>query len=81
MNTRKSIRVWTYVPPTLNEQLSEWADRLGITKSVLISLSTSAGLAAIIRTIAPQEAFTPEQLAEIGRVAKENEAVLLGGKK
>ena len=39
--------------------------RLGIPKTALIAMCVQAGLKAIIRGIAPEEAFSPEQWNKI----------------
>lgn len=68
---RRNVRLWVSVPPEHDAKLEQWAKRLGMTKSTLVSVTSQAGLGSIIRTTFPEEAFTPEQWADVtGALAK-----------
>jgi hypothetical protein len=66
--TNKKIpkaRIWGTVPGEVGDQLDYWYVKLGIPKTALVAMCIQAGLKAIIRGIAPEEAFTPEQWQKI----------------
>ena len=62
---RPKYRVWGTVPAEVGDSLEYWYVKLGIPKTSLVAMSIQAGLKAIIRGIAPEEAFTPEQWSKI----------------
>lgn len=69
-NTQKLVRlpkarIWGTVPGEVGAQLDYWYVKLGIPKTALVAMCIQAGLKAIIRGIAPEEAFTPEQWQKI----------------
>jgi hypothetical protein len=72
MNTKKpnrrkmnKARIWGSIPQDVGDQLDYWYVKLGIPKTALVALCVQAGLKAVIRGIAPEEAFTPEQWQKI----------------
>jgi hypothetical protein len=62
---RPKYRVWGTVPAEVGDSLEYWYVKLGIPKTSLVAMSIQAGLKAIIRGIAPEEAFSPEQWQKI----------------
>lgn len=62
---RRNVRLWVSVPPEHDAELEEWAKRMGITKSTLVSMTSQAGLKQLIRTMYPEKAFKPEEWADI----------------
>jgi hypothetical protein len=58
-------RIWGTVPGEVGEKLEYWYVQLGIPKTALVAMCIQAGLKAIIRGIAPEEAFSPEQWSKI----------------
>jgi hypothetical protein len=58
-----NVRIWSAVSPELNSTLDDWAFRLGMTKSSLINMAIQAGLASVIRAVAPEQVFTPKEWA------------------
>jgi hypothetical protein len=66
-------RIWGSIPQDVGDQLDYWYVKLGIPKTALVALCVQAGLKAVIRGVAPEEAFTPEQWKKILDV-KEKEA-------
>lgn len=71
MTIKKRLNL--YLPGDLDEKLDKWAARLELPKSNLINLSVRAGIDAIIRTIDPTEAFTPDQWVNIIKAAAERD--------
>lgn len=61
----KKLRQNVYLPLDLSEKLDKYAERLGMTKPMLIILAVRAGLDALIRALAPEDALTTERWAEI----------------
>lgn len=66
-------RIWGSVPQDVGDQLDFWYVKLGIPKTALVALCVQAGLKAVIRGVAPEEAFTPEQWQKILDVNKKTE--------
>lgn len=60
-------RIWGSVPWEEGERLEYWAKKLGIPKTALVAMCVHAGLNYVIRSIEPDQAFTPEQWAKIVR--------------
>jgi hypothetical protein len=58
-------RIWGTVPGEVGDSLDYWYVKLGIPKTALVAMCIQAGLKAIIRGIAPEEAFSPEQWQKI----------------
>lgn len=67
-------RIWGSVPQEVGDKIDYWYVKLGIPKTALVALCVQAGLKAVIRGIAPEEAFTPEQWNKILDI-KEKEGV------
>jgi hypothetical protein len=70
------IRMNVYLPRNLSERLDGYALRFGLTKSMLVTISVQAGLDAIVRALAPEDALTTEKWAEILAAASQREAEL-----
>lgn len=66
-NTQRQpkARIWGSVPKAVGDSLDYWYVELGIPKTALVALCVQAGLKAVIRGIAPEQAFTPEQWKNI----------------
>lgn len=62
---RKIERLWVGVSPQFNAELDHWSMTLGTTKSMLINVCAQAGLKAIIRAIAPEQVFSPDEMASL----------------
>jgi hypothetical protein len=62
---RRNKRLWVSVPPEHDTDLEEWAKRMGVTKSTLVSMTSQAGLKQLIRMMFPEKAFKPEEWADI----------------
>lgn len=65
MPVRNNVHVWAGVSKQTDLQLTRWATRLGMSKSMLINLCVQAGLGQVVRAVAPEEAFDPKQWAAI----------------
>lgn len=55
----------------LNEKLTGWSNRLGISKAQLANMAIQAGLGSIIRAVAPEESMSADKWAEIIKAAQE----------
>ena len=58
-------RIFVAVTPEFDERFTAWATRLGVSKSQFGNMCLQAGLSSVVRAVAPEEAFTPELLAQI----------------
>ena len=58
-------RIFVTVTPEFDAHFTGWASRLGVTKSQFGNMCLQAGLSSVVRAVAPEEAFTPELLAQI----------------
>lgn len=63
-------RINLELPQDLGDKLDIWSVKWDMPKTSLINLSIRAGLDAIIRTMSPQDAYTPEQMADIVQALK-----------
>lgn len=66
-------RIWGSIPKDVGDSLDYWYVKLGIPKTALVALCVQAGLKAVIRGIAPEEAFTAEQWKKILSVEEKKE--------
>jgi len=60
-----TFKVSGRVPVDVNEKLDKWYKKLGVTKSVLISMCIQAGINNVIRAISPEESISPETLKNL----------------
>ena len=58
-------RIFISMSDETGQKVADWAKRLGVSQSQLASMSMQAGLGAILRTVAPEEAISPEIWARI----------------
>lgn len=58
-------RIFISMSDETGQKVADWAKRLGVSQSQLASMSMQAGLGAILRTVAPEEAIAPEIWARI----------------
>ena len=63
--SQPQVRLFITVTPDFDEKFSSWALRLGVSKSQFGNMCLQAGLSSVVRAVAPEEAFTPELLAQI----------------
>jgi len=76
-----TFKVAGRIPVDVNEKLDKWYKKLGITKSVLISMCIQAGINNVIRAISPEESISPEtfmKLAEMYDLKFETEKIVQG---
>lgn len=67
----KETKLYIRVTPELDKRFTDWAKRLGLTKSQFGNICIQAGFSAVIRAISPEEAFTPAQLVDILKAAED----------
>jgi len=65
MAKKEQPRIFVTVTPEFEKRFIDWATRLGVTKSQFGNMCLQAGLSSVVRAVAPEEAFTPELLAQI----------------
>jgi len=70
MKNTDKFKVQTFFNMELLELVDQWAEKLGMSRSQLVALSCRAGITHIIAAVSPQDAFTPEKLAEIIKLAQ-----------
>lgn len=63
--TTQTTRVNVRVTRPLDEKAAMWADKLGISKSLLYAMAIQAGMDSIIRAVSPVDSITPQQWADI----------------
>ena len=73
---QNTTRLFITLTTDFDEKFSAWADRLGVTKSQFGNMCLQAGINSLIRAVAPEEAFTPEQIVKIMDAAKKQGAEL-----
>jgi hypothetical protein len=71
-----TAKLWITVTTEFDEKFTAWSVRLGITKSQFGNMCLQAGLGSLVRAVAPEESFSPEQLIKIIQAA-ENQKVQL----
>lgn len=59
------VRMNVYLPADLSEKLDTYCKRFDMPKNQLLIMATRAGLDALIRAIAPEDALTTARWAEI----------------
>lgn len=69
-------RIFVTVTPEFDARFTGWATRLGVTKSQFGNMCLQAGLNSLIRAVAPEEAFTPDQIVQIMEAAKKQNVQL-----
>jgi len=65
MSEKVKKRINVYISPDLDRKIDDYAKKFSVTKSTLVTMSVQAGLDAIIRALAPQDAITPEIMASL----------------
>lgn len=70
MAKKNSIRFTVALTPEFDGEFTSWANRLGVSKSQFANMCMQAGLSALVRAVAPNEAFTPAQMVKIILEAK-----------
>jgi len=70
MQTTDKFKVQTNFPVELVELVDKWAEKLGLSRSQMVAISCRAGITHIIAAVSPADAFTPEKLAEIIKLAQ-----------
>lgn len=68
---KRNPRVFAVVSHELNDKLIYWAQRLGVSKSVLIAMCIQAGLNSVVRSVYPEEVLPADKLAEVVRLLSE----------
>lgn len=63
-------RLFINVTPEFDGKFTDWAIRLGISKSQFGNMCLQAGLNSLIRAVSPEEAFNPETIVKILQAAK-----------
>jgi type II secretory pathway component PulM len=58
-------KLYIVITDEFDEKLSSWSKRLAVSKSQLAAMAAQAGLDNIVRSVSPQETFTPQQWAQI----------------
>lgn len=67
---RDEYKLYVRVTKDQYERFTRWAKRLGLTYSQFGNMCIQAGMGALIRAVAPEEAFSPAQLLSIIREAQ-----------
>lgn len=73
---RDEYKLYVRVTKDQYERFTGWAKRLGLTYSQFGNMCIQAGMGALIRAVAPEEAFTPAQLLSIFREAEKQDVQL-----
>lgn len=73
---KNEAKLYIRVTRDFDKKVTSWAGRLGITKSQLGNICMQAGLSAVVKAIAPEEAFSPELLASIIKAAEDKGVVV-----
>lgn len=58
-------RITARVPDDVGEKLAIWSERFGVTQSQLAGMAIQAGMGSILRAVAPEEAISPDVLAQV----------------
>jgi hypothetical protein len=67
---RPEFKIFVRVTEETYNRFSEWAARVGLTKSQFGNLCIQAGLSAVVQAVSPADAFSPDQLVAIIEAAK-----------
>jgi hypothetical protein len=70
MAKKNSVRFTVSITPEFDADFSSWAVRLGVSKSQFANMCIQAGLNALVRAVAPNEAFSPSQMVQLMKEAK-----------
>jgi hypothetical protein len=69
----KTARAWSRLPLEVYEEVKIAANRLGIEYSKYLAMCIITGHKALQRAIYPEEMLSPRQLAEIAKIANEDQ--------
>ena len=58
-------RLYIVITEEFDVKLTEWSKRLAVSKTQLAAMAAQAGLDNIVRSVSPQETFSPQQWAAI----------------
>ena len=58
-------RIFIDVTPDFDQKFTDWASRLGVSKSQFGNMCLQAGLGSMVRAVAPEESFSPEMMIKI----------------
>lgn len=61
----KNKRLYIVVTPEMEERLTTWAGKLGISRTQLAAMAVQAGLNSILLAVAPAETVPPETWAKM----------------